>query len=216
VTNYLIPRVTHEWQKHDQQIQLENSLYQREVEIKSGLAQKIGESSSAFLAAMHLTELSWRGAPGPAYDSAYEAWSVSSNGIASQLRVYFPDTRLHARWVEYYENACKVYYLLKQGGPVGLKTEKRMALLREMKGYLKDNQLDDQQLREIARYDAPRGDVNALLDSYLKRLLQDFSVRANELLNTMRRSPTVLRDLRPGSVPGKTVVVARGGSTSGA
>jgi hypothetical protein len=214
VTNYLIPRITHEWQQREKVLELTNARAQKELEVKSDLARKIGESTGAFLAAMHATELSWRGAPGPAYDRAYEEWSVSSNGIASQLRVYFPRSPLHNEWVSYDENTRKVYYLLKYGGPARM--EAMLALLREMKEYLKDDQLDTAQLTEIAKYDVPPNDVNALLDSYLTRLLKDFSKRANELLNDIVRTKSVLTR-EPHSVPPPPVgAEVRGVRRSGA
>jgi hypothetical protein len=195
VTNYVAPRITHEWQRRDRAIEIRNDRSQKELEVKAALARNIGESIGAFLATMHSTEFTTHGKPGPAYDRAYGDWSMHSNGIASQIRVYFGRDGINEKWDEYAATVRTLYYLWKYDGRDYV--AKRLSSLEEINLYLKDKQLGREQLEEIARFEISAGDINDTLDAYLRRLLDDFRERADQLITTILATDSVLTQSAP-------------------
>jgi hypothetical protein len=204
ITNYFIPRITHEWQQHDRELELRNARNQKEVALKAVLARDIGQSTGSFLAVIHSTELSWRGELGPDYDRAYEKWSAVSSGIATQISVYFPNTKIYDRWREYEDNIYALYSLLKYKD-----ARERQAVLEQIAQYIDDSGLGKRELEVIARFDVPHDDVEASLDVYLKRLLGAFRSRADELITAVLGAHSILT--RPGqrTFPGEGVDVSR-------
>jgi hypothetical protein len=189
ITNYLIPRITHEWQTHDKELEMENDRYQKEVAVKALLARDIGKSTGSFLAVMHSIELSWSGKTGPAYDRAYEEWSASSSGISSQIGVYFPDAAINDSWREYTDNVYTLYSLHKHKDLLTRKT-----LLAEIAQYIDDTGLGKSELDVIAVFNAPHDDVDARLDAYLKRLLGGFKSRADQVITAILGASSILTE----------------------
>jgi hypothetical protein len=200
ITNYLLPRITHEWQKHDRALELKNDRYQKEVAIKAVLAHDIGRSTGSLLAVMHSTELSWRGKPGAAYDHAYEEWSASSNAIASQLGVYFPRSRIYDGWRIYEDKIYTLYSFFKRKELLA-----RQTLLAEIAQYIDDKELGKSELNVIAQFNVPHNDVDALLDSYLKRLLGAFRSRADQLITAVLSARSILTEPQQRPLPAEGV-----------
>jgi hypothetical protein len=200
ITNYLIPSITHEWQRHDKQLEMKSTLAEKELEIKGALVRNIGESIGAFLATIHSNELASSTEPAPANDGAYEEWSMSSNGIASQIHVYFRGRTLNEQWKEYSINMRKLYYLMKYDGSVDF--FRRLNLLREIALYLRDKQLRETELKEIAKFKVPSNGINETLDVYFRQILDDFREQAEHIIKTILRTPSVLTvDHGEGSSP---------------
>ena len=213
-TNYLAPRITREWQKQDRDVEMRSTLQQKELEIKSELVRNIAESIGAFIAATLANELVWRGKPEAEYDQMYREWSVNSNGISSQLRVYFPGTPINEAgtpinedwasinedwvsinedWASYSTNMRLLYYLFR----AATETNERLASLRLMRQQgMKDPQLGGAQLLEIAQFNVPADGVNHLLDVPFRRLLEDFRTVANRLIERILSTPSVLTQER--------------------
>jgi hypothetical protein len=167
---------------------MKSALAQDELEVKADLARSIGSSVGAFLGAVHSTELSWHGKPGPAYDQAYESWSVSSNRIASQISVYFPASKVNDEWEIFRTGVLDLYYIFKYPS-----SRERLVALRQLNRYfLHDEGLGKWELNEIAYFRAAGDHINGTLDRYLRRLLDDYRSRAEDFIMTLRKANSVL------------------------
>jgi hypothetical protein len=203
-------RITHQWQKRDRQVEIRTDLHQKELQVKADLARNIGEATGAILAAMHSIELTEHGKPGRAYDRAYEDWLVNSNGIDSQIRVYFRWSKVSDDWDTYVANMRAMHYFFKFEGRAY--EPRRLKLLRDINLYFEDSGLGEEELKEIARFRYPPGGINIYLDLYFRRLLDDFRERANDLITMILDARSVLTvdspERRPPAVG--NVAAARG------
>jgi hypothetical protein len=100
VTSILVPVLTHQWQNHE-----------KELEIKSGLAEQINNSVTNFVMAVQFAEVGVKSQSQAQYDKAYRDWEVIRGQLESKIRVYFPTTRIADDWDRYSATVTHFYIL---------------------------------------------------------------------------------------------------------
>jgi hypothetical protein len=91
VSSLVIPSITAKWQDN----------HQKELEIKTDLVGRIGQSvNGAYFAAEEVQNPVFNFTLSD-YTKAFQDWEMSSGMIGSQLRAYFPDSKLENEWNNY-------------------------------------------------------------------------------------------------------------------
>lgn len=87
VSGLLVPRLTQQWQDHQQEVETRGELAAR-------VSRTVGEITVA-------TQLAQVGAPSQTqedFDAAYVRWEVESAVLGAELRAYYREESLHRAW----------------------------------------------------------------------------------------------------------------------
>jgi hypothetical protein len=90
VSSFLIPRLTRQWQNHDQ-----------ELELKDDLVAQVNDTVTDFVMAVQFVELGSVTMSQEDFDDSYRQWEIESAIIESKLRVYYPGVPIASDWRTY-------------------------------------------------------------------------------------------------------------------
>lgn len=87
VSGLLVPRLTQQWQDHQQQ-----------VDIRRDFAARVSRTVGEIFVASQLAQVGALSQSQEDFDAAYVRWEVESAVLGAELRAYYPAESLHRAW----------------------------------------------------------------------------------------------------------------------